>query len=309
MASTYGIFFDIDDTLYSRRALLLQAAREAVEFAQGRAAVSGSSLEQTASPDKQAPASASLSFDEQEFMRIFYIKSDENFPLVESGQITPLESNIWRLEETFRALHLPCPAGTGSFFAERYSYLQDHITLPPDLLDMFEGLMPYTAPSGHMTPGGNILCLRLGILTNGESAHQRKKIKMLGLDRFIPEDRIVVSGDVGISKPEEGIFRAAEKVMDLPQGRIWLAGDSLKHDIGGAKAAGWHTIWMDRSGAGRGSVSRARMTSIARQAPAKRGMSAQGSPAAPADVTVHNETQLAHLLKELTPFRESSPRG
>ena len=72
-----AIFFDIDDTLYSRRDLLLKAAVE------------------TASVEKLA---------EERFMKVFYEKSDLNFPLVENGTITAFESNIWRYEETLKEL-------------------------------------------------------------------------------------------------------------------------------------------------------------------------------------------------------------
>ncbi len=225
-----GILFDIDDTLYSRKDLLVRSAEETY------ARTSGVGKE----------------LDGETFLEIFYRKSDENFALVESGAITALESNIWRLEETFRAMDLPCPEGAGRFFAERYSYLQDHITLSPVLERMMEKLKSRSA-YGSMDISPDAGCdsgrplLRLGVLTNGESAHQWKKYDMLGLERYIPEKYVIVSGDVGISKPETGIFRAAEEVMGLPPENLYLAGDSLKHDIEGAAKAGWHTVWFDRS--------------------------------------------------------------
>lgn len=221
-----GIYFDIDDTLYDRQGLLIQAGQEALTWAAARAF-------------GRKPGSRSLDLcpglDQKEFVRIFYIKSDENFSLVENGTITARQSNVWRLEETFKAMGLPCPEGTGDLFADRYTYLQNHITLAPFLAEMFKRLRLAHVP--------------VGILTNGESDHQWKKVRMLGLDRWIPENLAVVSGDVGISKPDAGIFRAAEQAMGLAPENLWLAGDSLKHDILGAKAAGWHTIWLDRRGA------------------------------------------------------------
>lgn len=268
-----GIFFDIDDTLYSRKDLLIRSARETC------ARISGAGEE----------------LDGETFLKVFYIKSDENFALVESGAITAPESNIWRLEETFKAMGLPCPEGSGRYFAERYSYLQNHITLSPTLEQMMKELRKRSAtvPSPETGSAPRFISrgtgctaatpsLRLGVLTNGESAHQWKKYDMLGLERFIPGKYVIVSGDVGISKPEAGIFRAAEKVMGLQPRDLWLAGDSLKHDIEGAAKAGWHTVWFDRSG----------------KDPAK---ATAGQSSVKADIRVTDEEGLAEALLSLGP--------
>ena len=58
---------------------------------------------------------------------------------------------------------------------------------------------------------------------------------------------VLVSGDLGISKPEIGIFRAGEERMGLNPADLWMVGDSVKHDIRGAKACGWHTLWLRRN--------------------------------------------------------------
>lgn len=217
-----GIFFDIDDTLYGRQDLLLKAAAETLAWAAGER------------PEERT--GADLVLDRKEFVRIFYLKSDENFNLVESGRITARESNVWRLQQTFQTMGLPCPEGAGDVFADRYTYLQDHISLPPVLFSMMEKLQ-----DGHVP---------VGILTNGASDHQWKKVRMLGLDRWIPDRYVIVSGDAGVSKPDPEIFRAAEKAMGQRPQDLWLAGDSLRHDILGARKAGWHALWLDRRHAG-----------------------------------------------------------
>ena len=120
--------------------------------------------------------------------------------------------------------------------------------------------------------------LRLGIVTNGASGHQWKKYRQLGLERYIPKAYVTVSGDVGMSKPDPGIFHAAENAIGLPPRDLWLVGDSLKHDIEGAQAAGWHTIWMNRNA---GSLQ-----------------------CADADITVRSEAELAAALRRLVQFDE-----
>lgn len=51
----------------------------------------------------------------------------------------------------------------------------------------------------------------------------------------------VVSGQVGLNKPDVRIFRQAELAAHFPQ-LIWMVGDNPQADIAGAKSAGWHTI-------------------------------------------------------------------
>ena len=205
-----GIIFDIDDTLYSRRDMILQAARDV------RGEVGAVS--------------------DDHFMKVFYECSDENFPRIMSGQITPWQSNVERFVNTLRRLGFEAQEKDGVSFANRYEWLQDHLTMSAKLEQMMEKLAA--------CPG-----ILLGVITNGTSDRQRKKFRMLGLDRYMDPDRVVVSGEVGASKPDSIIFRAAEERFGLRPDDLWLVGDSVSADIYGAKACGWHTLWLRRGGA------------------------------------------------------------
>lgn len=46
-------------------------------------------------------------------------------------------------------------------------------------------------------------------------------------------------------KPHLPVFRALEAVLGLPPERIVMVGDSLEHDIAGAKAAGWDAAFVE----------------------------------------------------------------
>lgn len=210
-----GIFFDIDDTLYSRRALLLQAARDT---AKDSAPVCG----EAGSPQ------------EDHFMKVFYRFSDENYPFVVAGRITPWQSNVQRYVKTLRHLGADVSKKDGEAFADRYTWLQEHMILTEEL----HGMMRELSSCPHV---------RLGVLTNGASKFQWKKFYMLGLEQYIPLENVVVSGDVGVSKPENGIFLIAADRMGLRPEDLWIVGDSVKHDICGAKACGWHTLWLRRN--------------------------------------------------------------
>lgn len=278
-----AFFFDIDDTLYSRSALLTQSARL---------------------------TRPNLVFEDRRFMELFNQFSDCNLADVISGKITPVESNIWRFCKTVdvlqseqekrqnatapdpmtdlldpgagistpniaapnvsravpgtdvRTASSPCSEEEGRFFAETYARLQSQMTLSESLEKMFT----------ELTQAG----VFVGIITDGGSAQQWGKYQKLHLERWIPRSHVLISGEVGHSKPAPEIFAAAWKVakvqrsdkIQTPTGsqkstatrdvadtqnslspdNFLYVGDSWSHDIAGAQNAGWHTVWMNRLG-------------------------------------------------------------
>lgn len=317
-----AFFFDIDDTLYSRSALLTQSAR-------------------LTRPD--------LIFEDRRFMELFNQFSDCNLADVISGKITPVESNIWRFCRTVdvlqseqekrqnataptpmtglldpgagistpniaapdvssavpgtdvRTASSPCSEEEGRFFAETYARLQSQMTLSESLEKMFT----------ELTQAG----VFVGIITDGGSAQQWGKYQKLHLERWIPRSHVLISGEVGHSKPAPEIFAAAWKAAEgqktvgagattdaqaptvaqdtsdsrrgitaheiaggqspLSPDDFLYVGDSWSHDIAGAQNAGWHTVWMNRLGM---------------QIPAD-------SPAP--DAIVQNEAELESLIRQI----------
>lgn len=84
--------------------------------------------------------------------------------------------------------------------------------------------------------------LRLGIVTNGASGSQHPKIDTLGIRSFF--DAIVISGEIGIKKPDPAIFRHALGLLDVPANAAWFVGDHPVNDILGAGAVGITPIWL-----------------------------------------------------------------
>jgi putative hydrolase of the HAD superfamily len=68
----------------------------------------------------------------------------------------------------------------------------------------------------------------------------------LGLDRHF--EVIVISCEVGSSKPERGMFDAAAGLFKLSPGEICHVGDSAEADEHGARAAGFAAARIVRSG-------------------------------------------------------------
>lgn len=88
----------------------------------------------------------------------------------------------------------------------------------------------------------------VGLVTNGPTKVQREKIAFLGLADLV--DFAVVSGELGVWKPDPAIFLAALRLGGVAAEAAVFVGDSAEHDIAGAQAAGIRSIWMDRGGGG-----------------------------------------------------------
>ena len=86
---------------------------------------------------------------------------------------------------------------------------------------------------------------KLVILSNGDGKQQRKKIKYTGLNKYFSD--IVISSEVGYSKPEKEIFEIACKMIDLKPENCIMIGDKYKVDIEGSLNAGMHGIWVNRN--------------------------------------------------------------
>ncbi|MGZ6307968.1 MAG: HAD family hydrolase [Ktedonobacterales bacterium] len=85
---------------------------------------------------------------------------------------------------------------------------------------------------------------RLALVTNGAPDLQREKIAASGLARYF--EAIVVSGELGIGKPEPRIFtRALELVGARPEAAL-MVGDKLWRDVLGAQRVGMRGIWINR---------------------------------------------------------------
>ena len=90
--------------------------------------------------------------------------------------------------------------------------------------------------------------IRLGMVTNGAATVQRRKVAAVGLAGRL--DPLVVSGDVGVRKPDRAIFDdALERAGTLAADALFV-GDHRWHDLLGAQEAGIGTVWLDRAGVG-----------------------------------------------------------
>ncbi|MHB9286246.1 HAD family hydrolase [Halobacteriales archaeon Cl-PHB] len=81
---------------------------------------------------------------------------------------------------------------------------------------------------------------RTGILTNGDGDLQRRKLEAHGLDDHV--ETVIVSNDVGVRKPEAGIFEEAKE--RLPADTHVYVGDTYEEDIEPARVQGFEAVYV-----------------------------------------------------------------
>ena len=87
---------------------------------------------------------------------------------------------------------------------------------------------------------------QLALVTNGAPDLQRDKIQSTNLAQYF--NAILISGEVGIGKPDSRIFMLALEALAASPTETVMVGDSLTRDILGAQRAGIKGIWLNRSG-------------------------------------------------------------
>ena len=103
-----------------------------------------------------------------------------------------------------------------------------------------------------IVPGADALLEHLshrylvGALSNGFIGIQARKLRSGGIDNYIKI--MVLSDEVGITKPLPGIFECAMQRCACAPEEIVMIGDNYDADILGAHRMGWRTIFFNRKG-------------------------------------------------------------
>ena len=133
------------------------------------------------------------------------------------------------VDKTFAGLCEPPPSGT--FFPELYERFAQ-----PDAWRIFDDVLAAI----DMLAARDI---NLAIISNWDE-RLRPLLDKLGLTKYF--ERIIVSCEVGFTKPSPVIFEQASKWLGTAQENILHVGDSLEHDVKGAANAGYQTRWLRR---------------------------------------------------------------
>lgn len=158
--------------------------------------------------------------------------SDEIFELIQHGSMTMRDLQIQRITRSLQDYGVHIDEEQALEFQQQYLSNQNKI----ELLEGIREVLDFAKEHG----------LKVGIITNGEVDHQMKKIRNLGVEKWIKEDDIFVAGGSILPKPHKDIFKYVEEKMDLDPSDTYYIGDTFANDVIGAKNAGWNSIWINR---------------------------------------------------------------
>lgn len=85
--------------------------------------------------------------------------------------------------------------------------------------------------------------VKVGIITNGTTQRQKAKIMNTHIDSCF--DIIIISEEVGLSKPDKRIFELALNKLNVQPETTLFVGDDIEKDIGGCQNANIKGIWFN----------------------------------------------------------------
>lgn len=85
--------------------------------------------------------------------------------------------------------------------------------------------------------------VKVAIITNGSTQRQKAKIINTNLNSCF--DIIIISEEVGFSKPDKRIFELALNKLNVQPEAALFVGDDIEKDIGGCQNANIKGIWFN----------------------------------------------------------------
>ncbi|MBP2099260.1 HAD family hydrolase [Enterococcus rivorum] len=162
----------------------------------------------------------------------FRFHSDETFSKVVSNEWSINYMRTYRINESLKDLGYSEPSEMQStLFQQIYEDELDNIVMHPEVKRLLDYLKEKNIP--------------IGIITNGPTDHQYKKVKQLNLENWVPTDNIIISQSTGYQKPDKEIFYLAAKQFKMEPDKTLYVGDSFENDVAGAYNGGWHSVWFN----------------------------------------------------------------
>ena len=173
-----------------------------------------------------------IDIDMEKFYLLSRYYSDVKFEASRNGEMTMDKYHIYRIQEAAKDLGVYLTDEQALSMQRQYKNNQQKLKMSDTTISILE-----------LAKKNNV---KLGVITNGPSDHQWTKVDALGVGKWIPRENIIVSGDLGINKPDVRIFAAMQEKLQLGVESLYYIGDSLENDIVGANNAGWKAIWINR---------------------------------------------------------------
>lgn len=171
-------------------------------------------------------------FLDARFKHVWAEKDQRNERLAQAGQATPLDEKLW-----WKGIVWKVFLGTGPF--HDFDRFFDELFLSFGKESRWR-LFPETIEVLRILKEQHF---RMAVVSNWDS-RLHSLLKETKISTFF--EQVIISAEVGVSKPEGGIFSLALTRMGVPAGAVTHVGDHLQDDVAGALAAGLGAIWVDR---------------------------------------------------------------
>jgi putative hydrolase of the HAD superfamily len=169
-------------------------------------------------------------FDPDEFQSRSYAFADRHYELLLSGEI---DYETYRRDYVRHGLE-----PWGELEDDLFAAYSDARARSIDLIELFEDAVETIR---RLRAHG----IKIGILTNGPSELQRRKLRRIGIEGEV--DAVAVSEEIGVSKPDPEAYAKAVAMLGLEPGEVAMVGDHVVNDVAGALAAGLAAaVWVER---------------------------------------------------------------
>ena len=204
-----AVLFDLDDTLFDHQ----QSSIKALELLR-----------------EKHKCFQSTTIEQLE--RNYFALLNELHPLVLDGKLTPDESRLQRFIRFFTQYGEKTSTEKAFTESEFYheSYLAARVPVP-GATQLLEALKPI---------------VKIGVVTNNLVSEQLSKLRACRFETLV--DVLVVSEEVGVTKPAPEIFHIALNRLNVTAEEAVMVGDSWESDIVGAVNVGIRAIWFNRNG-------------------------------------------------------------
>lgn len=209
LQSIDAIFFDVDNTL------LNHSKAEQTAF------------EQTCIDCGIVQLKEDLSYATETYKRI----NEELWNAFRNNKLQASDVKVLRFELLCKEL-LATPNQSTEYIAEYYL----------SLYEQYWELMPF---ANHAIEFAKAHTAKVGLITNGFVQQQRNKIARFSWENVFTS--VVISGEVGVSKPHPHIFARASELAMCSAERCLYVGDHFDVDIVGAHNAGWKSVWFQNA--------------------------------------------------------------
>jgi putative hydrolase of the HAD superfamily len=169
-------------------------------------------------------------FDPKEFESRSYEFADRHYELLLRGDI---DYDTYRRDYVRHGVE-----PWGELEDDLYAAYSDARTRSVDLIELFED-------AAETIRSFRARGLKIGILTNGPSELQRRKLRLIGIEDEV--DAVAISEEIGVSKPEPEAYAKAVAMLGLEPNEVAMVGDHVVNDVAGALAAGLAAaVWVER---------------------------------------------------------------